>query len=42
MGHVVLKQDDYIVLYPENAHMGCVQTNEAHKVRKIIGKVKCD
>lgn len=39
MAEVSLKKDSYIVLYPDDAHMGCIVSNEVGKVKKIVGKV---
>lgn len=38
---VTLKQGDYIVLYPENAHRGAIKCGKETKVLKIVGKVRC-
>lgn len=40
MTQIVLQSGAYIVLYPENAHMGCVVLNKPAKVKKIVGKVR--
>lgn len=40
MARTVLRQGDYIILYPENAHRGAIQINGAKDVVKIVGKVK--
>ena len=40
MTQIVLRSGAYTVLYPENAHMGCVALNEPVKVKKIVGKVR--
>lgn len=37
---VVLKKDSYIVLYPRNAHMGCISVNDSVVVKKIVGKIR--
>ena len=38
---VELTKGSMIVLYPNNAHMGCVMKDEQCLVRKVVGKVKC-
>lgn len=38
---VTLKQGDYIVLYPENAHRGAIKCGKETRVLKIVGKVRC-
>ncbi len=40
MTKVILKAGTYIVLYPNDAHMGRINTIEKHYIKKIIGKVK--
>lgn len=40
MTQIVLLPGAYTVLYPENAHMGCVAINGPVKVKKIVGKVR--
>lgn len=40
MMRVVLKEETYIVLYPDNAHMGCISIENPVRVKKIVGKVK--
>lgn len=40
MMSVVLSEGDYIILHPENAHMGCIKLREPIEVLKIVGKVK--
>lgn len=40
MMKVVLNKGAYIVFYPHHAHMGCINTNAKHHVKKIVGKVK--
>lgn len=40
MMRIVLNAGAYAVLYPENAHMGCVATKNSVKVKKIVGKVR--
>lgn len=42
MVRVTLKEGDYIVLYPENAHRGAMSINSSEKVLKIVGKVKIE
>jgi len=40
---IVLKKDGYIVLYPENAHKGCISLgDEPTCVKKVVGKIKID
>jgi len=36
----VLQKDSYIVLYPKDAHRGCMSVGNTDHVKKIIGKVK--
>ena len=41
MAKVTLQEGDYIVLFPENAHMGAISAQEsADQVTKIVGKVR--
>lgn len=40
MAKVILQEGDYIILYPENAHMGAISVDEEDNVIKIVGKVK--
>lgn len=40
MMQTVLREGDYIVLYPEHAHRGSILIDEAENVIKIVGKVK--
>ena len=40
MMRTVLKEGAYVVLYPENAHRGCVQIGGSEIVKKIVGKVR--
>lgn len=40
MTRVVLRDNTYIVLYPKDAHMGCIAVGKPEKVKKIVGKVK--
>lgn len=40
MMRMVLKAGTYIVLYPQNAHMGCIAVKRNVKVKKIVGKIK--
>lgn len=42
MMSVLLQPDSYIVLYPQDAHMGCIQNEQTTKVKKIVGKVRID
>lgn len=37
---VGLTKGSMIVLYPNNAHMGCVMRDEVRRARKIVGKVR--
>lgn len=37
---VVLKAGSYVVLYPEDAHMGCIAVDGQTQVKKIIGKIR--
>lgn len=41
MVHLTLNVDNYVVLYPENAHRGAIAVKNNEKVLKIVGKVKC-
>lgn len=38
-GGVTLKDDRFIVLFPEDAHMGCIAAGAKMKVRKVLIKV---
>jgi 3-deoxy-D-manno-octulosonate 8-phosphate phosphatase (KDO 8-P phosphatase) len=40
MMRIVLKAGTYTVLYPENAHMGCIAMENAVRVKKIVCKVR--
>lgn len=40
MLQTILMPGTCIVLYPENAHCGCIAIEEAVKVKKIVGKLK--
>lgn len=40
MCNVTLHEGDYIVVYPENAHMGAIKESGLENVIKIVGKVK--
>lgn len=40
MMRTVLKKGAYIVLYPENAHRGCIKLEECNNVKKIVGKIR--
>lgn len=40
MARTTLRDGDYIVLYPENAHRGAVSIGEDNIVFKLVGKVK--
>lgn len=40
MTRITMRTGDYIILYPENAHMGATCVKENEKVLKIVGKVK--
>jgi len=42
MEKAVLRKDSYIVLYPKDAHMGCIKIRESSNVKKIVGKVRID
>lgn len=37
---VVLKAGSYVVLYPKDAHMGCIAVDGQTKVKKIVGKIR--
>ena len=39
MMRTILKEGSYVVLYPENAHMGCIECGGPERVKKIVGKV---
>lgn len=40
MLQTILMPGTYIVLYPENAHCGCIAIEKAVNVKKIVGKIK--
>lgn len=40
MMSITLCPDSHIILYPENAHMGCINLKGNCKVKKIIGKLR--
>lgn len=40
MVHTTLQKDDYIILYPQNAHRGAISIEKEVRVVKLIGKVK--
>lgn len=40
MMSVLLQSGSYIVLYPQDAHMGCIMNGQPVKVRKVVGKVR--
>ena len=37
---VGLKEDSYVILYPESAHRVCSVTSESVNVVKIVGKIR--
>ncbi len=39
MMRMILTPGAYVVLYPQNAYMGCISVNSPVKVKKIVGKV---
>ena len=39
MNQVLLREGDYIILYPEMAHKGAIKLDESEEVLKIVGKV---
>lgn len=39
MARITLKEGDFVILYPENAHRGSVSLKESQRVVKIVGKV---
>lgn len=40
MMRIVLRPETYTVLYPQNAHMGCIAVEKSVRVKKILGKIK--
>lgn len=40
MMQMLIKKDGYVILYPKDAHMGCIRTNRPGRVKKIVGKVR--
>lgn len=38
-GYVELRKDDFLVCYPEDAHMTAIKVNENQKIKKAIFKV---
>ena len=40
MMRILLKKGTYVILYPRNAHMGCIAVNESSKVKKLVGKIR--
>ena len=40
MMEVLLNRESYVVLYPKDAHMGCIANDKKNRVKKIVAKVK--
>lgn len=41
MQRMVLSENSYVILYPEDAHMPCIAVGKSGKVRKIVIKINC-
>lgn len=40
MMQITLQENGYVILYPNDAHMGCIMGKEIKNVKKIVGKVR--